>query len=71
MLEFPHSTIYAQEQRQASKVVALHPARRGPKPRVSDADLLAAIQADLAASPFTGDGDRKVWVCLRLMRERR
>jgi putative transposase len=32
---------------QAAKVVPLHPARRGPKPKVSDADLLAAIRADL------------------------
>ena len=32
VLEFPRSTIYAQEQRQAAKVVPLHPVRRGPKP---------------------------------------
>jgi len=68
VLEIPRSTIYAQEQRQAVKVVPLHPARRGPKPKVSDADLLAAIQADLAASPFTGEGHRKVWARLRILR---
>ncbi|MBL8432295.1 MAG: IS3 family transposase [Dechloromonas sp.] len=45
----------------------LHPARRGPKPKVSDADLLAAIRADLAASPFTGEGHRKVWARLRIL----
>jgi putative transposase len=38
---------------------------RGPKPPVDDADLLAAIQADLAASPFHGEGHRKVWARLR------
>jgi transposase InsO family protein len=38
---------------------------RGPKPRLDDAGLLAAIQADLAASPFTGEGHRKVWARLR------
>ena len=65
VLEFPRSTIYAQ--RQAAKVVALHPARRGPKPKVSDADLLAFIRADLAASPFTGEGHRKVWARLRIL----
>ena len=65
VLEFPRSTIYAQ--RQAARVVPLHPARRGPKPKVSDADLLAAIQADLAASPFTGEGHRKVWARLRIL----
>jgi len=42
------------------------PARpRGPKPPVDDAHLLAAIQADLAASPFRGEGHRKVWARLR------
>ncbi len=68
VLKIPRSTIYAQEQRQAAKVVPLHPMRRGPKPKVSDADLLAAIQADLAASPFTGEGHRKVWARLRILR---
>jgi hypothetical protein len=61
VLEFARSTIYAQEERQTAKVVPLHRARRGPKPKMSDADLLAAIRADLAASPFTGEGHRKVW----------
>jgi transposase InsO family protein len=69
VLEFPRSTIYAQEQRQTVKVVPLHPARRGPKPKVSDTDLLAAIRADLAASPFTGEGHRKVWARLRILRD--
>ncbi len=32
--------------------------RRGPKPAVSDADLLAAIRADLARSPWSGEGLR-------------
>lgn len=68
VLEFPRSTIYAQQQRQAATVVALHPARRGPKPKVLDADLLSAIRADLAASPFAGEGHRKVWARLRLLR---
>jgi transposase InsO family protein len=43
------------------------PARRGPEPAVSDADLLAAIQADLARSPWTGEGHRKVWARLRTL----
>jgi putative transposase len=49
--------------------VPLQRARRGPKPKVSDADLLAAIRADLAASPFTGEGHRKVWARLRALRD--
>jgi transposase InsO family protein len=43
------------------------PARRGPKPAVSAQDLLAAIRADLARSPWTGEGHRKVWARLRAM----
>jgi transposase InsO family protein len=67
VLDFPRSTIYAQQA--AAKVVPLCPQRRGPKPRVADADLLTAIRADLAASPFTGEGHRKVWARLRIMRD--
>ena len=36
------------------------PARRGPTPTLSDAQLLAAIRTDLARSPFQGEGHRKV-----------
>ncbi|MBK6675878.1 MAG: hypothetical protein IPG52_03135 [Rhodocyclaceae bacterium] len=46
--------------RRSANYAALHRARRGPKPKVSDADLLAAIRADLEASPFIGEGHRKV-----------
>jgi transposase InsO family protein len=67
VLAFPRSTIYAQGQREAAKVVPLHRARRGPKPTVSDAYLLAAIRADLGSSPFTGEGHRKVWARLRIV----
>lgn len=71
VLEFPRSTLYAQQAREAAKVVPLHPVRRGPKPKVSDADLLAAIRADLEASPFVGEGHRKVWARLRILRDLR
>ena len=54
VLEFPRSTIYAQRAR--ATVVTLHPRRRGPKPTVSEEALLEAIRADLAASPFLGEG---------------
>lgn len=39
--------------------------RRGPKPKVSDEELLKAIRLDIAASPFVGEGYRKVWRRLR------
>lgn len=68
VLECPRSTLYAQQARQAAKVVPLRPQRRGPKPKMPDAELLAAIRADLAASPFTGEGHRKVWARLRILR---
>jgi putative transposase len=53
----PRATIYR----------ARHPAphsataRRGPRGAVSDADVVAAIRAVLHASPFHGEGYRKVW----------
>jgi transposase InsO family protein len=40
--------------------------RRGPRPLISDEDLLALIRHDLATSPFTGEGHRKVWARLRI-----
>lgn len=67
VLKFPRSTIYAQQARHSAKVLPLHPARRGPKPKIADADLLAAIRADLEASPFVGEGHRKVWARLRIL----
>lgn len=69
VLAFPRSTIYAQQARETAKVVPLHPVRRGPKPKIADADLLAAIRADLEASPFVGEGHRKVWARLRILRD--
>lgn len=68
VLEFPRSTIYAQQAREAAVVVPLFAPRRGPKPKMLDTDLLAAIRADLAASPFVGEGHRKVWARLRILR---
>jgi transposase InsO family protein len=57
------STFYARQQR------ARHPAipqRRGPKTPHTDAELLERIRAILAASPFHGEGHRKIWARLRL-----
>ena len=41
------------------------PRRRGPLGARSDADLLTAIRAMIEASPFLGEGYRKVWARLR------
>ena len=39
--------------------------RRGPLGAMSDAALTTAIQGVLAASPFHGEGHRKIWARLR------
>ncbi|WP_418904211.1 IS3 family transposase, partial [Cereibacter sphaeroides] len=41
------------------------PRRRGPRSAASGADLLAAIREVIEASPFTGEGYRKIWARLR------
>src|SRR5437868_10960893 len=43
----------------------LQPQRRGPLGAMSDDGLTATIQGVLAASPFHGEGHRKVWARLR------
>src|SRR3954462_4937435 len=66
--EVPRSTFYAAQQAGAAEAGSRpSPACRGPRPAISDADLLAAIRADLARSPWTGEGHRKVWARLRAM----
>ncbi len=40
---------------------------RGPTPALTDDALLALIRADLAASPFQGEGHRKVWARLTVV----
>lgn len=37
----------------------------GPKTEIPDDELLTLIRDDLASSPFTGEGHRKVWARLR------
>ena len=66
VLEFPRSTLSAQQAREIN-VVPLHSKRRGPKPKMSDASLLGAIRTDLEASTFVGEGHRKVWARLRIL----
>jgi len=62
----PRSSFYAAHQPKPDSNPAPAPARRGPKPAVSDDALLAAIKDDLARSPWTGEGHRKVWARLRV-----
>src|SRR3712207_643559 len=66
--DVPRSTFYAARKPEAdSAATAVGLARRGPMPAISDQDLLTAIRADLARSPWTGEGHRKVWARLRAM----
>jgi putative transposase len=66
--EVPRSSFYAARLAVAEGAEpTARPARRGPKPAVSDAALLAAIRADLVRSPWAGEGHRKVWARLRAM----
>ena len=51
--------------RQRAPATSKPPRRPGPSGPMPDADLLAAIRAVLAASPFHGEGHRKVWARLR------
>ena len=61
--QFPRATLYSQEERAARP--ERPQAKRGPKPAYSDEQLLALIRHDLAASPFSGEGHRKVWARLK------
>jgi len=61
--KFPRATLY--RHRAADAMPALPARRRGPKGACSDAELLARIEAVIAASPFNGEGYRKVWARLR------
>jgi putative transposase len=64
--EVPRSSFYA-DRSQADSTAPVPTQRRGPKPVVSDDALLVAIRADLARSPWHGEGHRKVWARLRVM----
>jgi transposase InsO family protein len=58
------STYYGQRA-PAGRPTPSAPQKRGPKTAYSDAALLAHIRRVLEASPFLGEGHRKVWARLR------
>jgi putative transposase len=51
--------------RHLAPAAVTQPQRRGPTGAMTDAALTIAIRAVLAASPFHGEGHRKVWARLR------
>ena len=59
----PRSTFYERRRR---PLCLRPPARRGPKTRYSDEQLLAEIRRTIQESPFHGEGHRKVWARLRV-----
>ena len=65
--ERSRSALYARRARAQCRKRGHGPARRGPMPALSDAQLLAAIRTDLARSPFQGEGHRKVHARLRIL----
>ena len=65
-LDVPRSSFYERKRRKRSK--GRKHKKRGPVPAVSDEKLLALIKRDLAASPFIGEGHRKVWARLKFGR---
>ena len=65
--ERSRAALYARRARAHHHRLGAGPARRGPVPRQSDAQLLAAIRTDLARSPFHGEGHRKVHARLRIL----
>lgn len=56
--DFARSSFYALKSRQYATAERDPTRRRGPKPSISDQALLAAIEADLEASPWKGEGHR-------------
>ncbi len=62
--EVPRSTVY--ERRARARRPLRRAAKRGPRQAWTDEALTEQVRAVLAASPFTGEGYRKVWARLRL-----
>ncbi|MGE3978883.1 MAG: IS3 family transposase [Nitrospira sp.] len=57
------ATFYHQQRQRARS--PLTPAKRGPKTAYTDEELTHAIRTVIPASPFLGEGHRKVWARLR------
>ena len=64
------SAAYEQRRRRCVSAESVAARRRpGPVGALPDAELLAEIRLDLEASPFVGEGHRKVWARLRRKQE--
>lgn len=63
VVEFNRSTVYAARTRTTTARVLK---KRGPKTKLTDAELLKHVEDDLAATPWVGEGHRKVHARLKL-----
>ena len=63
------SSYYAWSKRKDPLRPVALPQKRGPKTTLSDDELLTLVRDDLAASPFCGEGHRKVWARLRVVKD--
>ena len=61
--QVPRSTIYAQRERRDTPTC---PGKRGPRTAWTDDALTTEIRRIITASPFHGEGHRKIWARLRL-----
>lgn len=66
VLGVARSSLYAARERGRAEGTPQESRRRGPVPELDDATLLAKVRADLAASPFVGEGHRPVWARLTI-----
>lgn len=57
--------VYRQRAPDNAANAARAPRRRGPEGACSDSELLGHIEAVIEASPFSGEGYRKIWARLR------
>ena len=64
--EQPRSSYYASRGGSGPHLRLAPAGKRGPQTALSDDRLLELIRADLEASPFQGEGHRKVWARLRV-----
>jgi transposase InsO family protein len=61
--DVPRSSYYSQLKQASSQRKDLK--KRGPKPEVSDTELLSKIKQDIETSPFSGEGHRKIHARLK------
>jgi len=64
----PRSSFYLDQQRASISLQSRPvPHKRGPKPLISDEELLGLIRSYLETSPFAGEGHRKVYAHLKVV----